>query len=129
MVRRPGVTGRIDLDTAAPAGDLLEALAHDPRFRKDSVLGGLFHLGWVSYRELSPTESLHVVIRGDRVSAHVDDISPLVLRPDGSYRYAWGRVVVHNLLVIVGDVARRVRGLQGRQRCNLRCQVEVVEED
>lgn len=122
--------GKTDLD-APPTEetcDLITALEDNPRFHRDSVLGGIFHLGQMSFREISPVESLHIVIRGDRVSAHVDDVSPLVVRPDGSCRYAWGRVLAHNLLVMMGDLARRVRGLQGRQRCNLRCQAEVVDE-
>ena len=111
----------------AAAYDLIKALAVNPSFRRDSLLGGIFHPGHISYREVCATESLHILIRDDRVSAHVDDVSPLVVRADGTSRYAWGRVVVHNLLVMVGDVARRARGLQGRQRCQLHCQTEVVD--
>jgi hypothetical protein len=114
--------------TAQPTVDLLTALEKDPRFRRDSLLGGIFHLGRVSYREISPTDSLHVVIVGDRVSAHVDEVSPLVVRSDGTTRYAWGRVVAHNLAVLVADVRRRVRGLHGRQRCDLRCEAQVVDD-
>ncbi len=120
------MTAQLDLDRPA---DLLAALEVDPRFRRDSLLGGIFHLGRISYREISPTDSLHVVVRGDRVSAHVDAVSPLVVRADGTTRYAWGRVLAHNLLVLVTDVTRRVRGLHGLQRCNLRCEAEVEVED
>ena len=108
--------------------DLVRALEADGRFRRDTFLGGVFHPGRVCYREISPIDSLHVVIRGDRVSAHVDEISPLVIRPDGSHRYAWGRVVAHNLLVLLADVARRVRGQEERPRCDLRCQAEWVDD-
>ena len=121
--------GKTELDTP-PAGetlDLIHSLEANPRFHRDSLLGSIFHLGWISYREISPVDSLHIVIRGDRVSAHVDDVSPLVVRTDGSCRYAWGRVVAHNVLVMSGDLARRVRGVR-RQRCNLRCTAEPVEE-
>ena len=111
-----------DVEDQLAACDLITALEADPRFRRDSLLGGIFHLGRISFREISPTESVHIVIRGERVSAHVDDVSPLVVRPDGTTRYAWGRVVVHNLAVLVADVSRRVRGVHGRQRCNLRCE-------
>jgi hypothetical protein len=109
--------------------DLLKALESDPRFRRDSLLGGIFHLGRISYREVSATDSLHIVISGDEVSAHVDEVSPLRLRSDGSSRYAWGRVVAHNLLVVLGDTARRMRGRDGEQRCNLHCDVEWVDEE
>ncbi len=108
--------------------DLLKALEDNPRFRRDSILGGIFHLGRISYREISPTDSLHIVIRGDEVSAHVDDVSPLVVRGDGTTHYAWGRVLAHNVAVLVADVSRRLRGVHGRQRCRLRCQAEVVED-
>ncbi len=115
-------------DRQAAACDLLTALEHNPRFRRDSVLGGIFHVGRISYREITPTDSLHIVVRGDRVSAHVDEVSPLVVRTDGSCRYAWGRVLAHNVAVLVGDVARRARGLHGRQRCNLRCEAVIVQD-
>jgi hypothetical protein len=116
--------------TARPTVDLLAALEKDPRFHRDSLLGGIFHLGRVSYREISPTHSMHIVVQGDRVSAHVDDVSPLVVRADGTTRYAWGRVFVHNVAVLVADISRRVQGLHGRQRCQLRCEAvdETVED-
>ena len=123
---------QVDLPTpdhAAARCDLLKALEADRRFRRDSVLGGIFHPGKISYREVSPTDSLHIIIDGDRVSAHVDDVSPLQVQADGSSRYAWGRVVAHNLLVLIGDTARRVRGLRGAQRCNLHCDVEWFDDD
>ena len=127
---------RTELDVAIPGGsdnaatcDLVKALDADPRFRRDSVLGGIFHPGKASYREISPTASLHVVIDGDRISAHVDDVSPLVVRPDGSSGYHWGRVLAHNVLVMAADVGRRARGLAGAQRCNLSCRVEWVDDD
>jgi hypothetical protein len=113
---------------AAETCDLIKALDDNPRFHRDSFLGGIFHLGRLSYREVSPVESLHIVIKGDRVSAHVDDVSPLLMRADGTCRYAWGRVVAHNAAVMIGDVARRMRGLQGSHRCNLRCTAELVED-
>ncbi|HEV2759863.1 MAG TPA: hypothetical protein VGV86_09885 [Acidimicrobiales bacterium] len=115
------------LGSVAPC-DLLKALEANSRFRRDSLLGGIFHPGKLSYREISPTDSLHILIDGAEVSAHVDEISPLRVRPDGSTRYAWGRVVAHNLLVVIGDAARRVRGLHGAQRCNLHCDVEWFDD-
>ena len=108
--------------------DLISALEANPAFRRDSPLGGIFHPGHISYREVCPTGSVHILIRGDRVSAHVDDVSPLVVRADGTSRYAWGRVVAHNLAVMIGDLARRARGQQGGQRCNLHCEAELVDD-
>ena len=109
--------------------DLINALEANPRFRRDSLLGGIFHPGKVCYREISPTDSVHIIIKGDRVSAHIDEVSPLVVRADGSSRYSWGRVVAHNLLGLIADLARRVRGQHGVQRCNLRCEAELVVDD
>lgn len=108
---------------------LISALDANPRFRRDSLLGGVFHPGKISYRETSPTDSLHILISGDQVSAHVDEISPLRVRPDGSCSYAWGRVLAHNLLAMLGDAARRGRGRHGSHRCHLRCGVEWFDED
>lgn len=125
---------KLDISTAGHDGsaascDLIKALEDNPAFRRDSLLGGIFHLGKISYRETSPTDSVHIVINGDQVSAHVDEVSPLRLRPDGSLRYAWGRVFAHNVLVLLEDAARRLRGLHGQQRCNLRCQMEWVDDE
>jgi hypothetical protein len=120
--------GAVNLDDIATC-DLLKALEANPRFRRDSLLGGIFHLGRISYREVSPTDSLHIVIAGEQVSAHVDEISPLRVQADGSTRYAWGRVLAHNLLVLIGDAARRVRGQHGLQRCNLHCQAEWFDDE
>jgi hypothetical protein len=109
--------------------DLLKALESNRRFRRDSALGGIFHPGKISYREVSPTDSLHILIAGNQVSAHVDDVSPLRVQADGSSRYAWGRVVAHNLLVVIGDAARRLRGVHGVQRCHLHCEVEWFDDE
>jgi hypothetical protein len=118
----------VQLDGIATC-DLLKALEANPRFRRDSLLGGIFHLGRISYREVSATDSLHIVIAGEEISAHVDEVSPLRLRADGSSRYAWGRVLAHNVLVVLGDAAGRVRGRRGEQRCTLHCNVEWFDDD
>jgi hypothetical protein len=129
-VTTPSLPTAIDVAGHDGSGcDLERALEADERFRRDTALGRIYHPGRISFREISPTDSLHVVIRGDKVSAHVDEVSPLVVRPDGSFRYAWGRVVAHNLLVLVGSVTRRLRGQHGEQRCDLRCQVEWVDDE
>jgi len=123
----PGIS-LIEQDELVAGIDLVRALDGDERFHRDTRLGAILHPGTISFRELSATDSLHILIAGDRVSAHVDEISPLVMRADGSCRYSWGRVVAHNLVSAVTDVGRRVRGKHGHQRCNLRCQAEWVDE-
>jgi NRPS condensation-like uncharacterized protein len=115
--------------TAAEPLSLYRALEASDRFHRDSLVGGIFHHGKISFREVSPTDSLHVILDGDRVSVHVDDVSPLRCGSDGSFRYAWGRVVAHNLASGVSDVGRRMRGLQGQQRCNLHCEAVWVDDE
>lgn len=122
------VTEALQLEEAAGC-DLMSALEADARFRRDTFLGGIFHPGRTSFREVSPTDSLHVLIQGARVTAHVDEISPLVMGANGTHHYAWRRVVAHNLLVLIGDITRRLRGQQGAQRCDLECEVECFDDE
>jgi NRPS condensation-like uncharacterized protein len=105
---------------------LLHVLEHSDRFRRDTRLGRLYHRGKVSFRETSPTESLHVVIDGRHVSAHVDRICPLDLDPDSEAHYSWAGVIAHNLSGMVGDAARLL-GFQPR-RCGVDCDVTEPEE-
>ncbi|MDQ4133799.1 MAG: condensation domain-containing protein [Actinomycetota bacterium] len=111
-----------------PAG-LIRALEASGRFRRDTRLGGILHPGEISFRENSPSNSLHVTIVGNRVRAHVDEVSPLDCESHGSRQYSLSRVVVHNLAVLVEDLGRRARGLHGRQRCTLECEAVWVDED
>ena len=108
---------------------LIRTLDASSRFRRDGRISGIFHPGSISYRELSPRESLHIIIDGGRVSAHVDDVCPLRCRPDGSVRFSWGLVIAHNLSGLVSDLGRRVRGKHGQQRCNLGCEMVWVDDD
>lgn len=108
---------------------LFETLERDERFHRDGRLGRLFHPGTTSFREVSPTESLHVIIDGNKVSAHVDDVSPVLGRPDGTVRYPLARVVAHNLAGIAADFGRRLSGRRGEQRCKLECEAVWVEDE
>ena len=109
--------------------DMISALEANTTFRRDSFWGGILHPGKVSFREIAVNDSLHILIAGSGdVSAHVDDVSPLRLRADGSSRYAWGRVLAHNVLVVIEDAARRLRGVNGVQRCTLHCDVEWYDD-
>lgn len=125
----------VDVPVAGPVGDaarcdLIRALDANAGFRRDSFWGSVLHPGKVSFRELSDTDSLHILIgRAGTVSGHIDDVSPLRRRSDGSCRYAWGRVLAHNVLVVVADAARRLRGEKGIQRCSLSCDVEWYDDD
>lgn len=95
---------------------------------RDSRLGGILHPGKISFREASARDSLHVLIDGNRVSAHVDRFSPLHRRGEGDCRYSWPRVVAHNIAFLVDDMSRRVRGHRGNHRCNLECEVVWVDD-
>lgn len=94
---------------------LVRDLEQTGRFRRDTRLGAIFHLGQVSLREVAPANSLHISIGdGNRVSAHIDRYSPLSSnQPDGRCRYSLPRVAVHNLSGMAADV---VRLLPGRRR-------------
>lgn len=125
------VTAALDAATGAAADvpSLERALDANPRFRRDSAMGRIFHPGRVSFREISTRDSLHVIIDGARVSAHVDEISPLDCNPATARQYRWDRVVAHNLAGIAADLRRRVTGHAGRHRCKLECEVVWVDED
>ncbi len=113
----------------AAAEALVEALEASSRFRRDGRLGRIFHPGKVSYRELSATNSLHVIVGEGRLSAHVDDICPLRLAPDGSARYSWLPVFRHNIAGFLADLGRRLQGRGGEERCNLVCEAVWVDDE
>jgi len=131
--RLVGRNQRPVLDPVEPGGSaaeaLVEALEASSRFRRDGRLGRIFHPGKVSYRELSPTNSLHVIVSGGRLSAHVDDICPLRLEPDGSARYSWLPVFRHNVAGFLADLGRRLQGRRGEERCNLVCEAVWVDDE
>lgn len=108
---------------------LVQALEASGRFRRDTGLGGLYHWGKISFREVARRESLHVIIDGNRVSAHVDEISPLSVEPGGTHRYSLWAVVAHNVSGIRADIGRRLHGRHGEQRCNMECEVVWVDDE
>ncbi|MCA1691504.1 MAG: hypothetical protein LC733_04610 [Actinobacteria bacterium] len=76
-----------------PVEPIFNDLDAGGRFHRDSALGRIFHPGSVSFREISPKDSLHIsVLPGNRLSVHVDRLSPLVVRADRC-RYSAARVV------------------------------------
>lgn len=109
--------------------NLVQALDASDRFQRDTRLGRIFHPGRISFREVKPRDSLHIVIDQDKVSAHVDEVCPLRCGPDGKITYSWLRVIGHNASSLVHDVGRRVRGVHGQQRCNLGCEMVWVDDD
>lgn len=125
----PRVMRRDTAVTVADPAGLVRALEGSGRFRRDTRLGGMFHPGQISYRETSSTNSLHVTIVGNRVRAHVDEVSPLDCETRGRRQYAWTRVLLHNVAVLVEEFGRRIRGLHGTQRCTLECEAIWVDDD
>jgi NRPS condensation-like uncharacterized protein len=101
---------------------LLRDLEGSGRFHRDSGLGRLFHAGRISLRENQPTDSLHLVIEGNRISAHVDRVSPLGPRQAARFRYSMRRAAAHNAAGMAQDLVRLLRGRQGDHRCRLDCE-------
>ncbi len=108
---------------------LLQHLDVSGRFHRDSGLGRAFHRGMISLREDVPTDSLHVVVDDNRVSAHVDGVSPLAARSEGPSRYSVRRAVTHNLAGMFQDLIGLLRGRQGEQSCELNCEWVTSEAD
>lgn len=109
--------------------ELLTSLVSSGRFHQDTGVGRVFHPGKVSFRENVPNNSLHILVEDNCVSAHVDLVSPLGLRPGSSLRYAAGRVAAHNLSGMAADLVRVLRGRQGEHRCELACEWSLPGEE
>lgn len=92
---------------------LMRTLEHRGRLHRDRPLGRVFHPGKVSFRETRPGNSLHLSVDDNRLSAHVDLVSPLKLEPERASRYSLLRVASHNVTGMAGDVVRLLRGRQG----------------
>ena len=127
--RSRGAVPKTSTDECAATDRLVKALEEDGRFRKDGFLSGMFHPGRISFRELSPRDSLHITIHDGHVSAHVDEVCPIRCDPGGVAKYTWGLVLAHNFAGVRADVKRRIRGVHGQQRCNLGCEVVWVDGD
>lgn len=115
------LTARSDATIADPAA-LLAHLDLSGHFHRDGRIGRVFHRGMVSLRENVERDSLHVSIDGNRVSAHVDEASPLDLGSERSSGYSIRRTLVHNLAGMAQDVMSLLRGRQGDHRCVLHCE-------
>ena len=97
------------------------------RFHRDNALGRIFHPGTVSFREIALEDSLHVTVSPqNRVSVHVDRLSPLAVRPGRRCRYSLPRAVAHNLVHVVEALRRMSRRRRGRHRCELDCEATAV---
>lgn len=111
-----------------PVG-LIEFLEASDRFHRDNGLGGILHPGTISYRESVTHHSVHILIRGNRVSAHVDRYSPLTITRTGTTRYSLPRALAHNLAHLGEEFVRVLSGRRGEHRCVMDCQrIEVNDE-
>jgi len=97
--KRPRFSGFLSDDPIA----YIRELEASGRFRRDTGLGRIYHPGKISFRETVPKNSLHILIDGHRVSAHIDRVSPLSFRSTRSQYSFWG-VVLHNLTGMVDDL-------------------------
>jgi NRPS condensation-like uncharacterized protein len=108
--------------TLADPVAFLRRLASSGRFHRDGGLGRIYHPGSISLRENSPADSLHIVVHGDLISAHVDRVSPLDARPDAPSRYSVPRAAAHNVVGAAQDLIRLLRGRKGDHRSHLDCE-------
>ncbi len=97
---------------------LRRRLADSDCFCRDTAVGKLYHRKQASFREISPTDSLHVTVGDDGlVTSHVDRHSPLARRqPGGACRYSLLRVAAHNVSGMAGDLTRLALGPRARGR-------------
>ncbi|HEV2060904.1 MAG TPA: hypothetical protein VGR11_16260, partial [Solirubrobacteraceae bacterium] len=110
------------LPTTADPAVLLAHLDATGHFHRDGRAGRIFHAGTVSLREDVPTDSLHVSVDDNRLKAHVDHASPLVVQSEGRSRYSVPRAFVHNVAGMANDLISVVRGRQGDHTCRLDCE-------
>ena len=118
---KPGQTPADPEDEAYPI-TILRRLEAAGLFHRDTGFGRILHPGSASFRENRTTQSLHVVVNGDHIGAHVDRVSPLVLNPENPSRYSVRRAAIHNVAGIAQDVINVLRGRQGDHRSELDCE-------
>lgn len=117
-----------DFTTEDPLG-LIMALEASSRFRRDTPLGAILHQGKASFREVCRSDSLHITVDGNRVSAHIDRISPLNCGPGRRSHYSLAAVVAHSVAGVAAELARRIGGRRGEHRCELECELVWVGDD
>jgi NRPS condensation-like uncharacterized protein len=123
--RPAGPDGSYDSAEGPSVADPVALFRHlwfSRRFHRDSGLGRMFHPGRVSFREHLPTDSLHVIVHGNRLTAHVDRVSPLGVKPHRPAHYSLRRTAAHNLVGMAEDFFALVRGRQGDHRSKLDCE-------
>lgn len=122
-------TYRVDLSTTddSSAAGLISALEATGRYRRDTRLGGILHWGKVSLREVASEESVHLVMEGNRLHAHIDRYSPLNCEERRKRQYSLPAVIVHNVADVVAAGFRALAGRR-RDRCEFTCEKVWVED-
>lgn len=94
--------GARSVPTDDPIG-LVRELEASERFVRDTGLGRVLHpgKGKVSFRQAVREDSLHIIIDGDHVSAHIDRLSPLAFDKHGNAHYSLRRAVRYSLTRIL----------------------------
>lgn len=113
----------------ATPGRVFHGLEATGRFRRDRGIGRVFHPGTISYRELVPENSLHVIIDGHAVTAHIDRFSPLGFSGHGPTDYSLWRAAVHNVWGALKDGVRLLGGHRGDGRCEPVCEWVNVDDE
>lgn len=110
---------------------LVEHLQATGRFCRDTVVGGALHWGKVSLREISDEDSLHITLAGNRLTAHIDRLSPLHRDHSDSWmaRYSVTRAIAHTLAHVRDAVLRFLTGTPGTHRVELVCERREIEEE
>ena len=111
-----------DLPSLSDPVALLAHLDASGRFHRDGRAGRIYHRGQISLRETVPTDSLHVVVDGNFVGAHVDAVSPLRPPERGTAGYSVVRAGAHNLAGMAEDAIALVRGRKGDHESRLECE-------
>ncbi len=111
-----------DRPSVADPVALFRHLEGSHRFYRDVGLGRIFHPGRVSFRENVSHDSLHLIVTGNHLAAHVDRVSPLRSRQGRPPRYSLRRATAHNLAGAAQDAFRLVMGRQGDHRSELDCE-------
>lgn len=111
--------------------DLLRRLDDSDCFCRDSRVGRMYHRRGVSFREISPKDSLHVTLgEGGQVATHVDRHSPLARRqPGGTCRYSLWRIAAHNLSGVAADLVRLALGRPDRRTQQLESERVPVDHE
>lgn len=109
---------------------IIEHLQATGRFCRDTLAGGILHWGERSFRETTHEDSLHLTVSGNRLTAHIDRLSPLRYEHSSWVaRYSLTRAVAHMLVHARDALLRLLTGRSGHHRLELVCERRRVLEE